>query len=53
MSLFSEYLKEIETRKDSGLNPKPIDNANLLREIIAIIENDEDPERDLAQNFHL
>ena len=53
MSLFSEYLKEIESRKDSGLNPKPIDSANLLREIIAIIENDEGPERDLALKFFI
>ncbi len=53
MNLFSEYLKEIESRKDSGLNPKPIDSANLLREIIAIIENDECPERDLALKFFI
>ena len=31
MSLYSEYLKEIDVRKaDLGLNPKPIDAAVLL-----------------------
>ena len=36
MSLYSEYIDEIATRKKSlGLNPKPIDSADLLLEIIA------------------
>jgi aconitate hydratase 2/2-methylisocitrate dehydratase len=39
MSLYSEYLNEIVTRKkDLGLNPKPIDSAELLSEIIAQIK---------------
>ena len=34
MSLFEAYLDEIETRKREGLNPKPIEDAELTREII-------------------
>ena len=31
MSLYSQYMDEIETRKiDLGLSPKPIDDAELL-----------------------
>ena len=37
MSLYQEYMGEIATRKnDLGLNPKPIDSADLLAEIIAV-----------------
>ena len=40
MSLYSEYMDEIATRKkDLGLNPKPIDSADLLAEIIAQIKD--------------
>lgn len=39
MSLYQDYLKEIETRKGEGLNPKPIEDGALLREIIAQIED--------------
>ncbi len=53
MSLFSEYLKEIESRKDAGLHPKPIDSANLTLEIIAIIQSDDSPERDKALKFFI
>ncbi len=39
MSLYLEYIEEIETRKnDLGLAPKPIDSADLLSEIIAQIK---------------
>ena len=40
MSLYDQYLQEIETRKnDLGLNPKPIDSAELLAEIIDQIKD--------------
>ncbi|WP_424966537.1 MULTISPECIES: bifunctional aconitate hydratase 2/2-methylisocitrate dehydratase [unclassified Dinoroseobacter] len=39
MSLYSEYLTEIETRKEQGLNPKPIDDGALTSEIIAQIKD--------------
>ena len=29
MSLYTDYLTEIETRKEQGLNPKPIDDGAL------------------------
>ncbi|MCG3268357.1 bifunctional aconitate hydratase 2/2-methylisocitrate dehydratase [Yoonia sp. I 8.24] len=39
MSLYSDYLAEIETRKEQGLHPKPIDDAALTLEIIAQIKD--------------
>ena len=39
MSLYTNYLDEIETRKLQGLNPKPIDDAALLDEIISQIKD--------------
>ncbi|WLD24963.1 bifunctional aconitate hydratase 2/2-methylisocitrate dehydratase [Flavobacterium dauae] len=39
MSLYQEYLNEIEERKNQGLNPKPIDEAELLSEIIEQIKD--------------
>ena len=41
MSLYEAYLKEIAERQKIGLSPKPIDNGDLLNEIIAnIIDNE-------------
>ncbi|QHQ34401.1 bifunctional aconitate hydratase 2/2-methylisocitrate dehydratase [Algicella marina] len=37
MSLYSDYLDEIETRKEQGLQPKPIDDGALTTEIVAEI----------------
>ena len=39
MSLYTDYLDDIGTRKIQGLNPKPIDEAELAREIIAQIKD--------------
>ena len=39
MSIYKDYLKEIEERKEQGLHPKPIDGAELLSEIIAQIKD--------------
>ncbi|WP_341367266.1 bifunctional aconitate hydratase 2/2-methylisocitrate dehydratase [Yoonia sp. BS5-3] len=39
MSLYTDYLNEIETRKEQGLSPKPIDDAPLTEEVIAIIKD--------------
>lgn len=40
MSLYTKYLEEIETReKELGLHPKPIDDAELLSEIIEQIKD--------------
>ncbi|MBB5352158.1 aconitate hydratase 2/2-methylisocitrate dehydratase [Haloferula luteola] len=39
MSLYQEYIKEIEERKEQGLHPKPIDSGELLAEIISQIKD--------------
>ena len=35
MSLYTDYLEQIDTRKDQGLHPKPIEDAALVEELIA------------------
>ena len=42
MSFFKENIKEIENRKEEGLKPKPIDGAELIKEIIDNIKNNKD-----------
>ena len=37
MSLYEAYLKEILVREKIGLSPKPIDNGDLINEIISNI----------------
>ena len=39
MSLYLDYLKEIEERKGQGLNPQPIDNGALVAELVAQIKD--------------
>jgi len=51
MSLYSEYLNEIEERKAQGLSPKPIDGSDLLSEIIAQIKDLESEHRKESLNF--
>ena len=52
MSLYTDYLDEIETRKIQGLNPKPIDDGALLDEIISQIKDLENEHRaDSLQHF--
>jgi aconitate hydratase 2/2-methylisocitrate dehydratase len=54
MSLYSEYLDEIATRKkDLGLNPKPIDSAELLSEIIAQIKDSSNEHREDSLKFFI
>ncbi|MEM9072695.1 MAG: bifunctional aconitate hydratase 2/2-methylisocitrate dehydratase [Myxococcota bacterium] len=38
-SLYSDYLEEIETRKEYGLHPKPIEDAPLVEVLIAQIKD--------------
>ena len=45
MSLYDAYLENIETRKQQGLSPKPIDDGDLLAEIIARIKQADNPHR--------
>lgn len=53
MSLYDNYLKEIEDRKNAGLHPKPIDAADLTSEIIAIIKDPASPHRENALQFFI
>lgn len=53
MNLYKEYIKEIEERKDQGLHPKPIDNADLLNEIIAQIKDTKNPNRQDCLHFFI
>ncbi|MCO4829231.1 hypothetical protein, partial [Lentibacter algarum] len=51
MSLYTDYLTEIEARKEQGLHPKPIDDAALVSELIAQIKDTGHGERDSSLNF--
>ena len=53
MSLYQDYLKEIETRKEQGLNPKPIDDGALTKEIIAQIRDAGNPHRADSLQFFI
>ena len=53
MSLYSDYLDEIETRRQQGLNPKPIEDADLIKEIIAQIEDVESAHRTASLDFFI
>ena len=53
MSLYKDYIKEIEERKGQGLNPKPIDGAELLSEIIAQIKDVNNEYREDSVKFFI
>ncbi|WP_114011112.1 bifunctional aconitate hydratase 2/2-methylisocitrate dehydratase [Cohaesibacter intestini] len=53
MSLYTNYLDEIETRKIQGLNPKPIDDGALLAEIITQIKDAQNDHREDSLNFFI
>ncbi len=53
MSLYAEYLKEIETRKGEGLHPKPIDDGALVAELITQIEDADNPHRKDSLDFFI
>ena len=50
---YSDYLKEIEERKEQGLQPKPIDGAELLSEIISQIKDEDNQYREESLNFFI
>ena len=50
MSIYSDYLGEIEERKGQKLHPKPIDGAELLSEIITQIKDIDNADR--AESLH-
>ncbi|WP_443944456.1 bifunctional aconitate hydratase 2/2-methylisocitrate dehydratase [Pedobacter sp. AW1-32] len=53
MSIYNDYIQEIEERKTQGLHPKPIDGADLLSEIITQIKNPNNFNREEAINFFI
>jgi aconitate hydratase 2/2-methylisocitrate dehydratase len=53
MSLYTDYLNEIETRKEQGLSPKPIDGGPLVAELIALIKDTGNDLREGALNFFI
>ena len=53
MSVYKDYLKEIEARKDQGLHPKPIDGDELLSAIISQIRDTKNEHREDSLNFFI
>lgn len=53
MSLYLDYLAEIESRKPQGLAPKPIDDGALTAEIAGIIEEAGNAHRAEALKFFI
>ena len=53
MSLYTDYLTEIETRKEQGLNPKPIDDGDLTKEVISHIKDTGSPHREDCLRFFI
>lgn len=53
MSIYNDYIQEIEERKAQDLHPKPIDSAELLSEIIDQIKNVNNFNRADAVNFFI
>ena len=51
MTEYKKYINEIEKRKALNLNPKPIDTANLIKEIILQIKDENHPERNKSLDF--
>ena len=53
MKAYQEYINEIQEREALDLNPKPIDNADLLYDIILQIKKKDHPERKRSINFFI
>eukprot|EP01035_Chromulina_nebulosa_P036772 gene36772-biopygen24204 len=53
MSLYLDYLAEIESRQTQGLAPKPIDDGALTAEIVAIIQETGNAHRAEALKFFI
>ena len=51
--MYLDYLKEIEERKAQDLHPKPIDDAELLSEVIEQIKDANNPNREDSLNFFI
>ena len=53
MNTYKEYILEIEERKNQGLHPKPIEDAELLVEIIEQIKDSGHEHRADSLNFFI
>ncbi|NVK33718.1 MAG: bifunctional aconitate hydratase 2/2-methylisocitrate dehydratase [Rhodobacteraceae bacterium] len=53
MSLYTNYLTEIENRKGEGLHPKPIEDGALVAEIIEQIKDPKNEHRDSSLKFFI
>ena len=53
MSFFKRYIKEIEKREKEGLKPKPIDDGNLIKEIIDNIKDKNNTYRKQSLKFFI
>ncbi|MEL6376177.1 MAG: bifunctional aconitate hydratase 2/2-methylisocitrate dehydratase [Pseudomonadota bacterium] len=53
MSLYTEYLEEIETRKGEGLHPKPVEDGALTQEIIDQIKDTDNEHREDSLKFFI
>ncbi|MEO1662042.1 MAG: bifunctional aconitate hydratase 2/2-methylisocitrate dehydratase [Pseudomonadota bacterium] len=53
MSLYTEYLQQIEARKQDGLHPKPIEDAPLVEALIAQIKDLNNPHRAQSLDFFI
>ena len=51
MGLYADYLLENERREIDGLSPKPIEDGQLINEIILRILDTESDHRDSCLNF--
>lgn len=53
MNIYNDYIKEIEERKKQGLHAKPIEDADLLSEIIEQIKDDKNEFRQDSLHFFI
>lgn len=53
MTLYSDYLDEIENRQKQGLHPKPIDSGELIDALISQISDSESPHREDSLKFFI
>lgn len=53
MTTYKDYIKEIEERKLEGLHPKPIDESELLSEIISQIKDTNNEHREDSLKFFI
>ena len=51
MNLYTDYLNEIVKRKEQGLQPKPIDDGLLVKELILQIKDSKNKYREDSLKF--